>query len=192
MSAILVASIPGVIVGASPTAPSDVESDSLTAHAGTLNVNVPRTSPNSGFLTVEPFALPEASLAAPAAPTLASTAGGALGALTYYVKIAYLDQNMAPSLLSAEANEAVGANNLLVVDSPAAETNAVYFAVYASTATGTETLQSILPIGTNFTLPTTGLVAGAAMPNAETGLIDGPCTITITQGAGSLTIAPTQ
>jgi hypothetical protein len=198
MSAILVASVAGYIVGLPTADPADVENDTLTAHGTTLNVNIPRVGPVGGFLNIEPFFIPEsnANLAAPATPVPTQAAGGALGATTYYVKTSYVTQTGGESLLSAEASIAASANNVITVPSPAAETGAVYWKVYVSNTagggSGTETMQAYLPVGTAWTEPTSGLIAGSALPNAETGLANGACTVFITQGAGSITLAPTQ
>lgn len=108
------------------------------------------------------------TIPAPVAPTLSSTSGGSLSAATYYAKVAYTnDSGLLIGFASAEASEAVLANNLLVVDSPAALTGATGWIPFVSTATGTETAQVTTPIaiGTNWTQPTSGLVTGAAIPN---------------------------
>lgn len=197
MSITLVAQLNAHIVGAVGN-PADVESDSVTASRGTLNVNIDRTSPNSGFITVEPFFIPEstANLPAPAAPTLTSSAGGSISSIEYFFKISYVDVNGAESPLSAEANVTPSSDYVPVVDSPSAETDAVYYKVYGSNASdggsGAETLQALVPVGTNWTMPTSGLVAGSAMPNQEASLADGACTVTITQGAGTLSITTAQ
>lgn len=104
------------------------------------------------------------TIPAPASPTLASTAGGTLAATTYYVRIAYVSAAGTIGLLSAEETQAVAADNLLTIDSPPALLGATDYNVYVSDATGTETLQNTapIPIGTNWTEPTTGLIAGTA------------------------------
>jgi hypothetical protein len=108
-------------------------------------------------------------LAAPAAPTLGSTAGGTDAAETKYCKVTYTNGN-GESLPSAEANLACSADTLLTVASPAASLGATGYNVYVSTATGTETKQNAtpIPIGTNWTEPTSGLIAGAALPTVNT------------------------
>lgn len=60
---------------------------------------------------------PHAVPAPPAAPVLSASAGGTLGARTYYVKITYvtLSGEIAPSV---ESSIALSANNLLNVASP--------------------------------------------------------------------------
>ena len=104
-------------------------------------------------------------LAAPAAPTLSYTAGGSLGTTTYYVTITYGGIQGSQSPPSAEASITVPPNNLLVVDSPASETNATGWFVYAAITSGLENLQSSeISIGTNWTELTGGLVSGGSGP----------------------------
>ena len=117
----------------------------------------------TGSKTVDQYS----ALSAPSAPTLGTTAGGALALTTYYAKITYVDAG-GESLPSAESSQAVLLNNLLTVASPIASGLATSYNVYVSTSAGTETLQATVPIGTNWTEPTTGLVSGAALPTANT------------------------
>lgn len=105
------------------------------------------------------------------APTLGSSAGGALAAATYYVAITYVFA-AGESLGSAEASHAVAANNLLTVQAPAnAPTQATGFNVYVSTSAGNETKQNsgVIPLGSTWTEPTSGLIAGAALPASSVG-----------------------
>jgi hypothetical protein len=107
----------------------------------------------------------------PDVPALATTAGGTMGARTYYVRLTYVTAS-GESTAGPEASVAIGANNLARVTSPAAMTGATGYNVYVSTATGTETKQNggtPIAIGTNWTEPTTGLIAGAAMPASSIG-----------------------
>jgi len=108
-------------------------------------------------------------LAPPPAPTLSSTAGGTLAATTYYVRVTYLNQN-GETTASAEASLAVAANNLLVVQPPPANGGATGWNVYVATAAGAETKQNAAPLGFGggWTEPTTGLIAGAGLPGANT------------------------
>ena len=108
--------------------------------------------------------------AAPAAPVLSSVAGGVLAAATYYVKTTYVAGG-GETLPSAEANLAVVADDVLQVASPAASGGATGYNVYVSTAIGAETKQNAAPIaiGTAWTEPTTGLIAGGALPVVGTG-----------------------
>ena len=108
---------------------------------------------------------PHAVPAAAAAPVLSSSAGGALGARTYYSKITLVTPagEVKPS---AESNLALVANTLLNVASPTFALGVTGWNVYVSTATGTETKQNSTPIaiGTAWVEPTSGLIAGAALP----------------------------
>ncbi len=104
-------------------------------------------------------------ISAPATPTLSSVAGGSLGAATYYIVITLVNAT-GETLPSAEASIAVAANNLPSVASPPATPGATGYNVYVGTASGLETLQTHSPIqiGTNWTLPVSGLVAGGPPP----------------------------
>lgn len=107
-------------------------------------------------------------LAIPAAPSLSASAGGALAATTYYVKITYTS-GIGESQTSPEGSLAVAANDVLSVTSPSASPAITGYNVYVSTATGTETKQTATPIaiGTNWTEPTSGLISGTAPPVAN-------------------------
>ena len=109
------------------------------------------------------------ALTAPAAPTLSSVVGGTLGATTYYVRTSY-KSSTGETLASAESSIAVPALSLLKVNSPAVMAGAVGWDVYVSTTTNTETEQNSSPIaiGTAWTEPTTGLIAGVAMAASNT------------------------
>ena len=108
---------------------------------------------------------PHAVPAAAAAPVLTASAGGALGARTYYSKITLVTPagEVTPS---AESNLALNANTLLNVASPTFALGVTGWNVYVSTASGTETKQNASPIalGTNWIEPTGGLISGAALP----------------------------
>jgi len=104
-----------------------------------------------------------------AAPTLSSTAGGALPPTTYYVRVVYNGY----ATPSAESVLAVAGGNVLVVHSPPAVVLPLVtttYDVYVGTSSGTETKQNTAPIniGTNWTEPNTGLVAGGAHLSALT------------------------
>jgi hypothetical protein len=106
-----------------------------------------------------------AGLSAPLAPLLASVAGGALAAARYFVQIAYVTA-AGETAASTEVSFSVAANSLLQVPSPPASSFATGWNVYVSTTSGAGTLQNASPIviGTPWTEPTSGLIAGAAMP----------------------------
>lgn len=105
-----------------------------------------------------------AGLAAPTIPLLSTVAGGALTATRYFVVVSYVTA-AGETAVSVEANLAIASNNLLVVASPKPDSFGLAsgWNVYIGTKSGQETLQnaSPLPIGSAFTLPTGGLVAGA-------------------------------
>jgi hypothetical protein len=120
-------------------------------------------------------------------------AGGALGATTYYVRITYVNPN-GETLASAEVSLAVAANNVLTVASPPAAADAIGWNVYVSTATGTETKQNAasIAIGTPFTEPTTGLIAGSALPTVSRAqLTQVTCTASQKLMPGATTITAT-
>ncbi|HLI13469.1 MAG TPA: phage tail protein [Alphaproteobacteria bacterium] len=110
-----------------------------------------------------------APLAAPAAPSLGSTAGGALAAATYFVRVAYTTAG-GETLASAEASLAVPAGSLLTVASPPAVAGAAAWNVYVGMSAGQESRQNAAPIalGIGWSEPASGLVAGAAPPSQNT------------------------
>lgn len=125
---------------------------------------------------------------------LSATAGGALGATTYFVKITFVNST-GETLAGPETSLAVAANNVLnVAAPPSPPAGATGWNVYVSTATGTETKQNggvPIPIANAWVEPTTGLVAGAALPGANTTAIpaayksslqDLPATVTSVRG----------
>ena len=102
----------------------------------------------------------------PNIPTLSQSAGGSLGATTYYVKLTAVDST-GETTPSAEVHLAVAANNVLVVTLPAAQpTGITGINVYVGTSSGTETKQTASPTAqaSTWTEPTSGLVAGASAP----------------------------
>jgi hypothetical protein len=142
------------------------------------------TEPTTGLVAgaAPPAADTSGGLAAPGAPALATTAAAAT---TFFVNVTYVNA-LGETTVSAEARLAVPAGRLLVVSSPHAFGNATGYNVYISNATGTETKQNAaaIAIGTNFTMPATGLIAGAARPAANTS--GGPAlanAVTLTQDA---------
>lgn len=105
----------------------------------------------------------------PTMTALGSSAGGSLAATTYFAKITGVGSS-GETLPSSEASYAVPANSVLTVASPISSPGIDHYNVYVSTSTGTETKQNASPIalGASWTMPTTGLIAGAAMPTANT------------------------
>lgn len=108
---------------------------------------------------------------APVNGALSQTAGGALAATTYFVRSTWTTAN-GESLPAAETSLAVLINNVLNVAAPAnPPSGATGWNVYVSTTTGTETKQNggtPIALGTAWVEPTTGLVAGSALPTAST------------------------
>lgn len=104
------------------------------------------------------------------APVLGDVVGGALAARTYYVRLTY-EYAAGNSLPGPEASRAVPANSLLTVTAPPADPAATGYNVYVSTSSGTQTKQNgaAIAFGTNWTEPTSGLIAGAAMPTTSIG-----------------------
>lgn len=101
----------------------------------------------------------------PAPPSLSAASGGSLAATTYFVKVAYINP-AGETIASPESSLAVAASHVLVVTSPAAAGTATGWNVYVSTSTGTEQLQNSteIPLGTNWTEPTSGLVTNLFLP----------------------------
>jgi hypothetical protein len=106
--------------------------------------------------------------APPLAPGLAVAAGGALAAATYYARISYVTA-AGETAASQETALTLAADQLLVVAAPKADNfqTATGWNVYVGAASYGETKQNAAPIamGTSWTLPTSGLITGAAVPN---------------------------
>lgn len=135
-----------------------------------------------------------APLPAPINGVLSATAGGALAGATYFVRSTWVNST-GETLASVETSLAVAANNVLNVAAPASPPfGATGWNVYVSTTTGTETRQNggvPIAINTAWVEPTTGLVAGAALPGGNTttfpspykcSLQDLPSTVTSVRG----------
>ena len=105
--------------------------------------------------------------AAPGAPVTGTTAGGTLAATTYFVRTTLVNAQ-GETLASSEVSQAALINTLLTVNSPVAASGATAYRIYAGQATGSETLQATVPIGTNWTEPTTGLITGVPVPVTAT------------------------
>lgn len=103
----------------------------------------------------------------PTTPVLSTVAGGSLFAATYFVRTTYVTST-GETPPSSEASIATPADYLPVVTSPSASPTVTGWNVYLSNASGTEVLQNTTPIaiGTNWTMPTSGPVAGTAAPIA--------------------------
>lgn len=159
---------------------------------GTSPVSV--TLPLAAVKVVQIRNLAPIGISAPvAAPILSQAAGGALAATTYYVKITYVNL-MGETIASIESSLAVLINSVLVVAAPPALGSAIGWNVYVSNTggggSGTETKQNgstPIAIGTAWNEPTSGLVAGSALPGANT--TAAVVTVTWTkQGGASLTV----
>ncbi len=150
----------------------------------------------------------------PAAPTLGAVSGGALPTRLYGARTTYIT-TLGETLAGPPASLTVGANNLLTVSSPPAYGGAVGWYPYVGilnnaplrfraglnamplntyALNGTSRLaenpfsrQATTPIaiGTSWIEPTSGLVAGAALPTTNTSNIAGNFIITIPLAAGT-------
>ncbi len=165
----------------------DVLSRSLRLTVTPGSPNVLEASVGQFYFSATDSGISFTEIAAPAAPTLSSQAGGTLPPTTYYVKTTYVGttaSGMGETTASAESSLAVAADDVLVVDSPEAAQGALYYNVYAATATGAEELQaSNVAIGTNWVMPTSGLVSGAAPP--ATNATGAPWPVTVYTGGAT-------
>jgi hypothetical protein len=104
--------------------------------------------------------------AAPSAPTLSQTPGGALGARTRWARIGYLVTDPATGhesvyTVSAEASFAISANNLLVITAPSDPGGGIYsgWCALVGSASNTEYVQGVTAkqtFGVNWTEPVGG------------------------------------
>ncbi len=125
-------------------------------------------TPGSGVLTSTPT-----TLTAPTNGALTATSGGTLAATTDYVESTWVNAN-GETVGSTETSLAVAADNVLNVAAPASPpASATGWNVYVSSSTGTETKQNSTPIavGTAWVEPTSGLIAGSALPTANTATV---------------------
>jgi hypothetical protein len=104
----------------------------------------------------------------PDPPAVDWVPGGAFAETTYYFHVTRVGP-YGESLPSIEFSATVPANNLPRVASPAdavAPTIATGWNIYASVAPGIETQQNaaVIDIGSSWTMPVTGLIAGSAFP----------------------------
>jgi RHS repeat-associated protein len=127
-------------------------------------------------------------LAGPTAPTLGETAGGTLASAVYTVVMTYVTPN-GESAPSAASTYTTDFNNLLTVASPAAAAGATGYNVYLYTSyivggIPSPMLQNStpIPIGSSWTEPTSGVVAGALPP--VNGIGDSNLTETIQHPGG--------
>lgn len=130
-----------------------------------------RFSPNVLEIMPSPSDEPDYELV-PLPPHCTTSVSGALADRFYYVKATFLDEAGGEGLASEATRIFVPASSVLVVKAPqpaltesASGVTYSSYRVYASETEGAETLQSTTTaIGTNWTEPGTGLVAGAALP----------------------------
>ncbi len=140
-----------------------------TATSGmlTFGTQVSGTSIPAGAHIVQQLS---GALSPPTNGALTETAGGTLSATTYYVQSTWVTA-AGETLPSTETSLAVAANNVLNVAAPGSPpTGATGWNVYVSTSTGPETKQNASPIaiGTPWVEPTSGLIAGTAVPATNT------------------------
>lgn len=117
------------------------------------------------------------TMASPSAPTLASVSSGSLAAATYYATVTYVDGFGGETLASNESTTTLASNKLVVVDAPGNPGgNAAGWNCYLTNiGSGSETKQngSAIAFGTNWTLPSTGVVAGSSAPITATAITQG-------------------
>lgn len=119
--------------------------------------------------------IPAVGYSAPTNGALTDTTAGALGATTYYVKSTWVT-NSGETLPASETSRAVGANQVLNVAAPgSAPAGAIGWNVYVSNTagggSGAETKQNggtPVALATPWVEPGSGLVAGSALPVANT------------------------
>lgn len=103
----------------------------------------------------------------PQQPKLSAVSSGALAAATYYVKISYVTPT-GETAASIEAFLPVAANNLVSIEAPGPDFYQVAtgYNVYIGATSFGETRQNSSPISISetWTLPTSGVTTGAALP----------------------------
>lgn len=135
-------------------------------------------------------------VAAPAAPALATGAGGSLSAGTYQVKLTYYNSNTDTETDPTAASSIVAAaNDKITVTSPAASEGATHYRVYFTVAGGaTFRFQTTVVVGTNYiqsTNPAAGNSPGStnylqyyASPGNPFAATDKGNVMKVTSGAG--------
>ncbi len=116
--------------------------------------------------------IPTAGYSAPTNGALTQTVSGALAGHTYYVRSTWVT-NSGETLAATETSLAVSVNNVLNVAHPTGSppAGAIGWNVYVSISAGTETRQNgatPIAVGAAWVEPDSGLVAGAALPVANT------------------------
>ncbi|MDR3495296.1 MAG: hypothetical protein P4L82_11910 [Ancalomicrobiaceae bacterium] len=112
---------------------------------------------------------PLSTVAPPLMPQLVAVSGGSLPTRRYHVRVSYVAPD-GETALSLEATLPIAAGKLLSVSAPKSDSYglATGWNVYAGATSYGETLQASLSLATGWTEPTTGLIAGGAMPNTIT------------------------
>ncbi len=115
------------------------------------------------------LSLPSPAMTAPPqTPTLTAAGGGALSTAIYYVRTTYLTPS-GETAGSLEARIVLLANQIFNVANPGPDEEliATGWNVYVGHTPWSGTLQNASPIGINsgWSLPTSGLITGAAIPN---------------------------
>jgi hypothetical protein len=108
-------------------------------------------------------------LPAPGAPQLTAVTGGSLAAANYAVQTTWVNEQGQESMPSTEASLAVGAGQLVTIQPATPPRNATGWFAYVSTVAGQEQKQFAVPVNpfSAWTLPASGLVAGAAPGNGQ-------------------------
>lgn len=159
-------------------------------------------------VSIQPQLLPS-----PARPTLSQTAGGSFAARTYGAWVSYVSPD-GETLVGPPSSLTVGANNLLVVASPAPANGAIAYNVYVDilsvnpnykagidalavnafpvdgsnkkpVAAPTKQNSTPIPIGTPWTEPSSGLIVGSPLPTSNTSNVPGGFIITVPAGLAS-------
>lgn len=106
----------------------------------------------------------------PFQPTTSTTTAGAKNTRTYYISITYVTAN-GESVVSEEVSQAIGANDVLIVNSPVSIPGVTGWNVYHHTVSGSLKLQNATPIaiGSNYQESTGALDDGASPPTIHTG-----------------------
>jgi len=104
-------------------------------------------------------------LGAPTVPTLSSVAGGALDATVYVVQATWVNSGGTESAPSPATSIALAAGQLLRVTPPASPPLALAWFPYVREQRQTP---AALDLGTPWTMPSTGPVAGPTLPTGQT------------------------
>ncbi len=127
-----------------------------------------------GMMVSDNYIIDDRKLNTPTStPTSTTTVSGALGARTYYCKFTYANAT-GETMASAQRTQAIAANSLFQFTGTGdgyIPGGAKTLKIYASTVSGSETLQTTLTLPRStftWTEPVSGLVAGAALPGSNT------------------------